>query len=303
MRPFRHLIRVMWDKKTKIQKDKKAKGRKGKRTQGQRDTKRVYYCHVKAASHSCSVLNLLGVHLFFFSPMFCKFFEASTWQVSFACFSLQFVVWFLKYQPDGCLPKQIGSNGQSLPLQHCSRGIINLVIKIHLTRQIHLVIQRCTQMKKTNFFGEAQTRKTVYLWFSEISIQFIFNFGINIHLPLYRATLRGSKSATSSNQPWARLSCKKVSNLRFPTTRIPNSCPLIAPLRGSHGLSTRRAWRTLSSRPKGPLPRLLVLHISHFYSTLITAVHWWFIFNRNLATFIVKHLISHGCLTNNTKTN
>ena len=113
-----------------------------------------------------------------------------------------------KHQPGGCLPKQIGSNGQSLPLQHCSRGIINLVIKIHLTRQIHLVIQRCTQMKKTNFFGEAQTRKTVYLWFSEISIQFIFNFGINIHLPLYRATLRGSKSATSSNQPWARLSWK-----------------------------------------------------------------------------------------------
>ena len=28
--------------------------------------------------------------------------------------------------------------------------------------------------------------------------------------------------------------------------------PIIAPLRGSHGLSARRAWRTLSSRPKGP---------------------------------------------------
>ena len=26
--------------------------------------------------------------------------------------------------------------------------------------------------------------------------------------------------------------------------------PIIAPLRGSHGLSARRAWRTLSSRPK-----------------------------------------------------
>ena len=143
-----------------------------------------------------------------------------------------------KHQPGGCLPKQIGSNGQSLPLQHCSRGIINLVIKIHLTRQIHLVIQRCTQMKKTNFFGEAQTRKTVYLWFCdcEISIQFIFNFGINIHLPLYRATLRGSKSATSSNQPWARLSCKKFPTGGFQQPEYPS------PVHSLHRCVGHTAW-------------------------------------------------------------
>ena len=31
--------------------------------------------------------------------------------------------------------------------------------------------------------------------------------------------------------------------------------PIITPLRGSHGLRARRAWRTLSSRPEGPQPR------------------------------------------------
>ena len=29
-------------------------------------------------------------------------------------------------------------------------------------------------------------------------------------------------------------------------------CPFIAPLHGSHGLSTQRAWRTFSSRSEGP---------------------------------------------------
>ena len=33
--------------------------------------------------------------------------------------------------------------------------------------------------------------------------------------------------------------------------------PIIALLHGSHGLSGRRAWRTLSSRPEGPQPRSL----------------------------------------------
>ena len=52
--------------------------------------------------------------------------------------------------------------------------------------------------------------------------------------------------------------------------------PIIALLRGSHGLSARRAWRTLSSKPEGPkagqkgrtlevgarrAPRLLVFNI------------------------------------------
>ena len=31
--------------------------------------------------------------------------------------------------------------------------------------------------------------------------------------------------------------------------------PIIALMRGSHSLSARRAWRTLSSRPEGPQPR------------------------------------------------
>ena len=31
--------------------------------------------------------------------------------------------------------------------------------------------------------------------------------------------------------------------------------PIIALMRGSHGLSARRAWRTLSSRPEGPQSR------------------------------------------------
>ena len=31
--------------------------------------------------------------------------------------------------------------------------------------------------------------------------------------------------------------------------------PIIEPLRGSHGRSARRAWRTLSGKPEGPLPK------------------------------------------------
>ena len=154
-------------KKTKRQKDEKAKGHKDK------ETLREFTIVMSRQLRTLAVFWTCWVCIFFSSlQCFVSFLKHQPGRCLLPVFSLQFVVWFLKYQPDGCLPKQIGSNGQSLPLQHCSRGIINLVIKIHLTRQIHLVIQRCTQMKKTNFFGEAQTRKTVYLWFSEISIQF-----------------------------------------------------------------------------------------------------------------------------------
>ena len=60
--------------------------------------------------------------------------------------------------------------------------------------------------------------------------------------------------------------------------------PIIALLRGSHGLSPRRAWRTLSSRPEGPkagprgrnlevgarrAPRLLLLHIPTWWEAII----------------------------------
>ena len=227
-------------KKTKRQKDEKAKGHKDK------ETIREFTIVMSRQLRTLAVFWTCWVCIFFSSlQCFVSFLKHQPGRCLLAVFSLQFVVWFLKYQPDGCLPKQIGSNGQSLPLQHCSRGIINLVIKIHLTRQIHLVIQRCTQMKKTNFFGEAQTRKTVYLWFSEISIQFIFNFGINIHLPLYRATLRGSKSATSSNQPWARLSWKSWG---FQQLEYPIPVHSLHPCVGH----TASAWRREGRYQAGP---------------------------------------------------
>ena len=72
--------------------------------------------------------------------------------------------------------------------------------------------------------------------------------------------------------------------------------PINALMHGSHGLSARRAWRTLSSRPEGPkagpkglslevgarrAPRLLVVHIS-----------WFGIPNKRAGSH--KGLFSHG---------
>ena len=55
---------------------------------------------------------------------------------------------------------------------------------------------------------------------------------------------------------------------------------IIALMRGSHGLSARRAWRTLSSRPEGPQPRsLLYQHIAEAYSAPCSFkmfnLMWW----------------------------
>ena len=76
--------------------------------------------------------------------------------------------------------------------------------------------------------------------------------------------------------------------------------PIIALLRGSHGLSARRSWRTLSSRPEGPkagqkgrnlevgarrAPRLLVMYISCFVAnTYSGTLHIYDIQLRRIST-------------------
>ena len=47
----------------------------------------------------------------------------------------------------------------------------------------------------------------------------------------------------------------KILKKKTKKTNSPMHYPIIALMHGSHGLSARRAWRTLSSRPEGPQPR------------------------------------------------
>ena len=50
---------------------------------------------------------------------------------------------------------------------------------------------------------------------------------------------------------WEKMK-KKMTKKSKKKTISPMHYPIIALMHGSHGLSARRAWRTLSSRPEGP---------------------------------------------------
>ena len=107
---------------------------------------------------------------------------------------------------------------------------------------IYLTWQLC--ITKSNILR----RGVIIIQLLEYSNQSVFFFSF------FFVTLRGPTLYLGvSKRPEKILRIKKNNNKK--NTQSLTHYPIIVLMHGSHGLSARRPWRTLSSRPEGPQPR------------------------------------------------